>query len=148
VEECGPCPVFASFTLTFALQLRKKAVQLRKKRTTEKKVFKNRELERGFSLHISISSCHILDTHLEKTAGKKNGPFETALPRTGKTKKKFLFSGHTWGQLLLRQISSDSSKIRLLLDILQQVSHPHKAKEDAAPFRRTRPQGVLATTLN
>ena len=24
VEECGPCPVFASFTLAFALQLRKK----------------------------------------------------------------------------------------------------------------------------
>jgi len=24
VEKCGPCPVFASFTLTFALQLRKK----------------------------------------------------------------------------------------------------------------------------
>jgi hypothetical protein len=24
LEECGPCPVFASFTLTFALQLRKK----------------------------------------------------------------------------------------------------------------------------
>jgi hypothetical protein len=24
VEECGPCPVFASFTLTLALQLRKK----------------------------------------------------------------------------------------------------------------------------
>jgi len=24
VQECGPCPVFASFTLTFALQLRKK----------------------------------------------------------------------------------------------------------------------------
>jgi hypothetical protein len=23
VEECGPCPVFASFTLAFALQLRK-----------------------------------------------------------------------------------------------------------------------------
>jgi len=23
--ECGPCPVFASFTLAFALQLRKKA---------------------------------------------------------------------------------------------------------------------------
>jgi len=23
-EECGPCPVFAGFTLTFALQLRKK----------------------------------------------------------------------------------------------------------------------------
>jgi len=25
LEECGPCPVFAGFTLTFALQLRKKA---------------------------------------------------------------------------------------------------------------------------
>jgi hypothetical protein len=24
VEECGPCPVFESFTLAFALQLRKK----------------------------------------------------------------------------------------------------------------------------
>jgi len=24
VEECGPCPVLASFTLAFALQLRKK----------------------------------------------------------------------------------------------------------------------------
>jgi len=23
LEECGPCPVFANFTLTFALQLRK-----------------------------------------------------------------------------------------------------------------------------
>ena len=23
-EECGPCPVFASYTLVFALQLRKK----------------------------------------------------------------------------------------------------------------------------
>jgi hypothetical protein len=24
LEECGPCPVFAGFTLAFALQLRKK----------------------------------------------------------------------------------------------------------------------------
>jgi len=24
VEECGPCPVFASFTLAFALHMRKK----------------------------------------------------------------------------------------------------------------------------
>ena len=24
VEECGPCPIFASFTLAFALQMRKK----------------------------------------------------------------------------------------------------------------------------
>ena len=26
-EECGPCPVFASYTLTFVLQLRKKHVK-------------------------------------------------------------------------------------------------------------------------
>jgi len=26
LEECGPCSIFASFTLTFALQLRKKKV--------------------------------------------------------------------------------------------------------------------------
>jgi hypothetical protein len=24
IEKCGPCPVFASYTLAFALQLRKK----------------------------------------------------------------------------------------------------------------------------
>jgi len=34
VEECGPCPVFASFTLAIALQLRKKhgktSVRIRK----------------------------------------------------------------------------------------------------------------------
>jgi len=34
VEECGPCPGFAGFTLAFALQLRKKhgetSVRLRK----------------------------------------------------------------------------------------------------------------------
>jgi hypothetical protein len=52
VEECGPCPVFASFTLAFALQLRKKhkkpsvrvrkaTVRLRKTsvRTTEESWF-------------------------------------------------------------------------------------------------------------
>jgi len=44
-----------------------------------------------------------------------------------------------WGQPLLRQISSYSSKIRLLLDILQQVSQPHKATEDAGPFTRIGP---------
>jgi hypothetical protein len=27
VEECGPCPVFTSFTLAFALQLREKHVK-------------------------------------------------------------------------------------------------------------------------
>jgi len=27
MEECGPCPVFASYTLAFALQLRDKQVK-------------------------------------------------------------------------------------------------------------------------
>jgi hypothetical protein len=36
VEECGPCPVFASFTLAFALQLRKKhgKISVRVRRTS------------------------------------------------------------------------------------------------------------------
>ena len=41
VEECGPCPVFASFTLAFALQLRKKhgktSVRVRKNLSQVKK---------------------------------------------------------------------------------------------------------------
>jgi len=41
VEECGPCPVFASFTLAFALQLRKKhgktSVRVRKASSQGKK---------------------------------------------------------------------------------------------------------------
>jgi hypothetical protein len=41
VEECGPCPVFASFTLAFSLQLRKKhekiSVRVRKASVVLKK---------------------------------------------------------------------------------------------------------------
>jgi hypothetical protein len=41
VEECGPCPVFASFTLAFALQLREKhgktSVMVRKSPSQVKK---------------------------------------------------------------------------------------------------------------
>jgi hypothetical protein len=41
LEECGPCPVFASFTLAFALQLRKKhgkpSVRLKKNLSYVKK---------------------------------------------------------------------------------------------------------------
>jgi hypothetical protein len=41
VEECGPCPVFARFTLAFALQLRKKhgktSVRVRKASSQGKK---------------------------------------------------------------------------------------------------------------
>jgi hypothetical protein len=37
VEECGPCPVFASFTLAFALQLRKKheKTSVRERKTSQ-----------------------------------------------------------------------------------------------------------------
>jgi len=39
-EECGPCPVFASFTLAFALQLKKKH------RKTSVRVAEERQLAR------------------------------------------------------------------------------------------------------
>jgi len=37
VEDCGPCPVFASFTLAFALQLRKRhgKISVRVRKTSE-----------------------------------------------------------------------------------------------------------------
>jgi len=49
VEECGPCPVFESFTLAFTLQLRKKhgktSVRVRKTsirlRKTSAEMFRN-----------------------------------------------------------------------------------------------------------
>jgi predicted RNA-binding protein associated with RNAse of E/G family len=36
IGKCGPCPVFASYTLAFALHLRKKHLQLRKKHKKNK----------------------------------------------------------------------------------------------------------------
>ena len=63
VEECGPCPVFASFTLAFALQLRKKhgktSVRLRK--TSE------------YSTHITKTPTHyktLTKTHSTKPTQK------------------------------------------------------------------------------
>jgi hypothetical protein len=40
VEECGPCPVFAIFTLAFALQLRKKhgKISVRVRKTFEYRI--------------------------------------------------------------------------------------------------------------
>jgi len=49
LEECGPCPVFASFTLVFALQLRKKhgktTVRVRKTSVRVRKIITIRKLE-------------------------------------------------------------------------------------------------------
>jgi hypothetical protein len=56
VEECGPCPVFASFILAFALQPRKKhgktSVRLRK---TSVRVEKPQS---EYSTHITKTSTH------------------------------------------------------------------------------------------
>ena len=57
VEECGPCPVFASFTLAFALQLRKKhgkpSVRIRKPESQVKK-------------NLSQSTVYVLPKHPHK----------------------------------------------------------------------------------
>jgi hypothetical protein len=57
VEECGPCPVFASFTLAFALQLRKKhgKPSARVRKTSE------------YSIHITKTPTHyktLINTHI------------------------------------------------------------------------------------
>ena len=61
MEECGPCPVFASFTLAFALQLRKKhgktSVRLKKPQSQ-------------YSVHI-IKNTHTLQ-NLHKHTHYKN----------------------------------------------------------------------------
>jgi hypothetical protein len=66
VEECGPCPVYASFTLAFALQLRKKhgktSVRVRK---TSLRLRKTSE----YSIHITKTPTHyktLTNTHITK----------------------------------------------------------------------------------
>ena len=47
LEECGPCPVFVSFTLAFALQLRKKhgKTSVRVRKTTVKENLSHQHLQ-------------------------------------------------------------------------------------------------------
>jgi hypothetical protein len=67
VEKCGPCPVFASFTLTFSLQLRKKhgktSVRVRKNlsqgRKTSVKVIKTPVRERKTSVRVRKTSVRV-----------------------------------------------------------------------------------------
>ena len=59
LEECGPCPVFASFILTFVLQLRKKhgKPSVRVKKTSE------------YRIHITKTPTHYktyTHTHITK----------------------------------------------------------------------------------
>jgi len=64
VEECGPCPVFASFTLVFTLQLRKKhgkpSVRVRKTSVGLRKP------QSEYSIHITKTPTHyktLTNTH-------------------------------------------------------------------------------------
>jgi len=54
VEECGPCPVFASFTLAFALQLRKKH---------EKNLSQGKKNLSQVKKNLSQSTVYILPKH-------------------------------------------------------------------------------------
>jgi len=73
VEECGQCPVFASFTLAFALQLRKKhgktsfrvrktSVRVRKTSVRVRKTSARVQYKyyQKYSIHITKSTVHIL----------------------------------------------------------------------------------------
>ena len=56
LEECGPCPVFASFTLAFASQLRKKhgKTSVRVRRTS----VRLRKPHSEYSIHITKTPTH------------------------------------------------------------------------------------------
>ena len=61
LEECGPCLIFASFTLAFVLQLRKKPVRVRK--TSE------------YSVHITKTPTHYKTyTHTHTDCGVRIPP--------------------------------------------------------------------------
>ena len=57
VEECGPCPVFASFTLAFALQLRKKHGKTCQGKKNLSRVKKNLRVQHTYYQNTHIS-CH------------------------------------------------------------------------------------------
>jgi hypothetical protein len=70
VEECGPCPVFASLTLAFALKLRKKhgktSVRVRKTSVRLRKISK-------YSIHITKAPTQyktLTNTHITKPTNK------------------------------------------------------------------------------
>jgi hypothetical protein len=58
MEECGPCPVFASFVLAFELQLRKKH---------GKTFSQGQENLRQVNKNLSHSTVYILPKHPHKT---------------------------------------------------------------------------------
>jgi hypothetical protein len=60
VEECGPCPVFASFTLAFALQLREKHGKTCQGKKTISQIKKNLRVQYSYyqSNH-TLQNLHI-----------------------------------------------------------------------------------------
>ena len=68
MEECGPCPVFASFNLAFALQLRKKywkiSVRVRK---TSVRVRKTSVRVRKTSVRVRKTSVRVQYTYYQNT---------------------------------------------------------------------------------
>jgi hypothetical protein len=72
VEECEPCPVFASFTLAFALQLRKKhgktSVRVRK---TSVRLRRNLSQSIHINIHITKTPTHThTHTHILQNNAK------------------------------------------------------------------------------
>jgi hypothetical protein len=80
VEECGPCPVFARFTLTFSLQLRKKhektsvrvrksSVRVRKTSVRVRKTSVRLRKTSEYSIYITKIITHyetLTNTHITK----------------------------------------------------------------------------------
>jgi hypothetical protein len=66
VEECGPCPVFASFTLAFALQLRKKHGK------TSVRVRKTSVRVRKTSVRLRKTSVTVQYTYYQNTYALQN----------------------------------------------------------------------------
>jgi len=64
MEECGPCPVFAGFTLAFALQLRKK--QVKSSVRVRKTSVRLKKPQSEYSIHI-IKNTHTLQNPLIHT---------------------------------------------------------------------------------
>jgi hypothetical protein len=59
-EECGPCPVFTSYTLTFALQLRKK-----KKKTSVRVALLGNQLKNYNPLNYGITFSMTVLRHVD-----------------------------------------------------------------------------------
>jgi hypothetical protein len=85
VEECGPCPIFASYTLAFALQLRKKHVK------PSVRVRKTSVMLRKTSVKVQ---CTYYQKHPHITKYVRTVPPMYCVHPHGLCPKKFLQAGH------------------------------------------------------